>query len=157
MRQTSYYSFFILVVLVIPFTSSCNLQGYITGNYPLGNHLWLWDNDRKEEKIIVYCEGDCHGGIYVVPTYERHYDSIKQHFAEYVETTASDKNWVLAKTLKINEHKNFYYIISKRFNIEHLDCSKVHCDSILQSYVRGPLSLEEFNKKKQLLKIDLDF
>ena len=154
--QTDNYIFYFLVLVLLTLLNlSCNLQGY-TGNYPLGNHLWLWDNDRKEEKIIVYCEGDCNGGIYVVPTYKRHYDSIKHNFSEYVEAAVSDKNWVVAKTLKIKEHRNLYYIISKAFNIEHVNCSKVNCDSILQSCVIGPLSKNEFKKREQLLNIDLD-
>ncbi|MGS0688961.1 hypothetical protein ACVBEQ_28070, partial [Nakamurella sp. GG22] len=79
-----------------------------SGEYSLGNHLSLWDNDKKEERIIVYCEGDCHGGIYVVPTYERHYDKDKQHFAEYVEEANSNKKWVIAKTICVKEKMEKY-------------------------------------------------
>ncbi|MET0637781.1 MAG: hypothetical protein ABWZ25_17255 [Chitinophagaceae bacterium] len=133
---------------------SCN---GISGEYSLGNHLSLWDNEKKEEKVIVYCEGDCYGGIYVVPSYERHYDSSKQHYAEYIDEVTFDKKWVLAKTVQMTENKENYYIINKGFNIENLDCAKANCDSILQSHVIGPLSITEFKNKLQVLSIGLDF
>lgn len=122
------------------------------GKYSLGNHLSLWDNDKKEESIIVYCEGDCHGGIYVIPTYERHATN-----GEYVEEATSDKKWVIAKTFEKKDNKENYYIISKDFNIDNMDCSKVNCDSILQSHVTGPLNLTKFKNKMQALHIELDF
>jgi hypothetical protein len=132
---------------------SCN-EWY---NHPLGNHLSLWDGDTKEDRIIVYCEGRCYGGIYVVPTYARHYDSSGQKYAEYVEEATSNKRWVIVKTYQIQEKKENYWLISKDFNIENLDCAKANCDSILQSHVTGPLSLSEFRSKLQTLNVDLDF
>jgi len=141
---------FVLILSII----SCN---EMSGEYSLGNHLSLWGNDRKEERVIVYCTGDCHGGIYVVPTYKRHYDSSGQHYAEYVEAAKSNKKWVIAKTYQINEKQENYWIISKNFDIDSLDCAKANCDSILQSHVTGPLSLTEFENKKEALNIQLDF
>ncbi len=135
--------------VLIFFTVSCN---WISGEYPLGNHLSLWDNDKEKTAIIVYCEGDCHGGIQVLPIRERQTDS-----GEYVEEATSNKEWAIAKTLQIKDNKENYYIISKDFNIENVDCSKVNCDSILQSHVTGPLSLTEFENKKKVLNIELDF
>ncbi|MGN6530745.1 MAG: hypothetical protein ACTHK0_03190 [Ginsengibacter sp.] len=140
--------------VLIFFTASCN---GISGKYPLGNHLSLWDNDKKEEKIIVYCEGNCNGGIYVVPTYEGHYDSTKQHYAEYVEEAKSNKKWVIVKTFRVKEKQENYYIINKDFDIRGLDCGKANCDSILQSYVTGPLTLNDFNNNKKALNVNLDF
>lgn len=122
------------------------------GDHPLGNHLSLWDGDKSDENVIVYCEGNCHGGIYVVPIRER-----QTNDGEYVEEATSNKKWVIAKTRKKKDNKENYYIISKDFNIEHVDCSKVNCDSILQSHVTGPLSLREFENKKKALNIGLDF
>ena len=145
---------FIFVFILLFSNSSCN---ELWGNHTLGNNLSLSEGDKKEDRIIVYCEGDCHGGIYVVPTYERHYDSSKQHYAEYVEEAVSNKKWVIAKTYQIQEKKENYWIISKDFNIENIDCSKVNCDSILQSHVTGPLNLVGLQTKMKGLNIDLDF
>ncbi len=142
------FCYSILQVLVL-FIVSCN---WMSGEYSLGNHLSLWDNDKEKTAIIVYCEGDCHGGIQVLPIRERQTAS-----GEYVEEATSDKKWVIAKTFQIKENKENYYIISKDFNIENLDCAKANCDSILQSHVRGPLSLTEFKNKLQVLSIGLDF
>ena len=149
MKERSGYSRLVLSVL---FFASCN-ELY---NHPLGNNLSIWDGDKKEDKVIVYCTGNCHGGIYMVPTYDRHYDS-RGNYAEYLETADSDKKWVIAKTLLIKENKENYWIISKDFDIDDLDCGKVNCDSILQRHVVGPLSLNEFKDRKRTLGIAMDF
>ena len=153
MQQRACYIFYTILVLFTFLTTSCN-ELY---NHSLGNHLSLWEGDTKEDRVIVYCEGDCHGGIYVVPTYERQFDSSKQHYAEYVETATSNKKWVIAKTYRIKEKKENYWIISKEFDITNLNCVKENCDSILQSHVIGPLNLTEFKNKLQILDIDLNF
>lgn len=131
------------------------------GDHPLGNNLSLLEGDTKEDRIIVYCTGRsggaCISGIPVVPTYKRHYDSSGQNYAEYVEEATSNKKWVIAKTFQIKEKKENYWIISKNFNIENLDCAKVNCDSILQSHVIGPLDSAGFENKKKILNISLDF
>jgi hypothetical protein len=141
------FGYIILHVLVF-FIVSCN---GMEGEYPLGNHLSLWDNDKEKTAIIVYCEGDCHGGIQVLPIRERQTNS-----GEYVEEAISNKKWVIAKTFQIKENKENYYIISKEFNIENLDCAKANCDSILQSHVTGPMTLTEFENKKKSMNIALD-
>jgi hypothetical protein len=151
MKKMACYWFFIVGV---SFFGSCR---ELLGKYSLGNHLSLWDNDRKEERIVVYCEGECNGGIYVVPTYARHYDSARKHYAEYVETARSNKKWVIVKTLHVIDNKENYYIISKTFNIEHLDCAKANCDSILQSHVIGPLDLAGFQERAKILQVNLGF
>lgn len=153
MRKRGCHIFYSILALLVFFTASCK-EWY---NHPLGNHLSLWEGDKKEDRIIVYCEANCHGGIYVIPTYERHYDSSRQHYAEYVETAASNKKWVVVKTFQIKEKRENYWIVSKDFDITNLDCSKANCDSILQSHVIGPLSLSEFKNKVGALDIDLDF
>lgn len=114
------------------------------------------EGDKKEDRIIVYCKGDCHGGIYVVPTYARHYDS-NGRYAEYVEEAKSNKEWVIVKTYRIKENQENYWIIDKEFSIAKLDCSTVDCDSILQRQVTGPLTLNKFQHKLQVLNIDLNF
>ena len=146
-KKLCWCTFQIFVLLM----SSCK-EDY---NHSLGNNLSLWEGDKKEDRIIVYCEGSCHGGIYVIPSYKNHYDSTG-HYAEYVKETTSDKKWVIAKTFQIKENKENYYIISKEFNIENLDCAKANCDSILQSHVTGPMTLTEFENKKKSMNIALD-
>jgi hypothetical protein len=64
---------------------------------------------------------------------------------------------VIAKTYQIQKKQENYWIISKDFNIENVDCSKANCDSILQGHVTGPLSLSEFQNKLQALDINLNF
>lgn len=131
------------------------------GDHPLGNNLSLLEGDTKEDRIIVYCTrrsaGVCVSGIPIVPTYKRHYDSSGQKYAEYVEGATSNKKWVIAKTFQIKKKRENYWIISKDFNIEKLNCAKVNCDSILQSYVIGPLDSTEFENKREALDIEVDF
>ncbi len=150
MQKKSHHIIYNIFFLLVLSSASCN-EWY---NHPLGNHLSLWDGDGDKDRIIVYCEGNCHGGIRVLPTYERSTNN-----GEYVESATSNKKWVIAKTLQVKDNKENYYIIniSKDFDIENVDCAKVNCDSILQSHVTGPLSLPEFKNKVQALNIDLDF
>lgn len=152
MRKFFNCTVFLMAIALI----SCNWWASIWGNNILGNNLSLLEGDKKEDRIIVYCEGDCHGGIYVVPTYARHYDS-NGRYAEYVEMAKSNKEWVIVKTLRIKEKQENYWIISKEFSLAKLDCSKNDCDSILQKQVIGPLALKEFQNKLQVLNIDLNF
>ncbi len=144
-------------LLFIMLCASCNSWHEMWGDHPLGNHLSMLDGDCKEDRIIVYCgnrTGVCYTGIYVIPTYSRHYDS-NGHYTEYVITAISDSKWVVAKTLEIKKEKENYWIIKKGFNIDRVDCSKVNCDSIIQSHVIGPLTLSEFIHKKEVSGINL--
>jgi hypothetical protein len=156
MQKRIYHHFYSLFIIDVFLITSCN---EMWGDHPLGNHLSLLEGDKTEDRIIVYCTnnkgGICYGGNYVVPTYARHY--VDNKYAEYVETAISNKKWVIAKTLRKKEKKENYWIISKDFDIENLDCGKVNCDSILQSHVAGPLNLIEFENKKKALNIELDF
>jgi hypothetical protein len=151
----------IVLIVVMFLVFSCTWWKGVWGDHPLGNHLSLLEGDRKEDRIIVYCPNDnenvCHSGIYVVPTYKRHYDSDTQNYAEYVEAALSNEKWVIVKTVQIKEKKENYWIVSKKFNIENQDCTTKNCDSILQSHVTGPLSLPIFKNKVRILKIDLEF
>jgi hypothetical protein len=153
MQKSFRYTVYGFLGLIGFFTASC-YEGY---NHPLGNNLSLWEGDTKEDRIVVYCEGNCQGGIYVVPTYERHFDSSKQHYAEFVEEATSNEKWVIVKSLRIKEKQNNYWIISKNFTLKNIDCSKANCDSILQSHVMGPMNSEAFGNRLRELNIDLDF
>lgn len=126
----------------------------------LGDKLTIFEGDRLEDRVIVYCTGysfgSCKAGIYVVPTYEKHYDE-KGNYAEYVETAKSNEKWIIAKTIQINDNKENYWIISKDFSLENVDCNKVSCDSIIQSHVTGALNYQEFTAKTKELGINLKF
>lgn len=144
-KRFYYYIFQISIFLLI----SCN---WISGEYPLGSNLSLWDNDKEKTAIIVYCEGNCHGGIQVLPTRESQTNN-----GEYVEEAIANKQWAIAKTNMLKNNKESFYIISKNFDIKGLDCSRINCDSILQSHIVGPMDKEGFVNKKKSLNIDLDF
>jgi hypothetical protein len=142
------------------FITSCNWWKEIWGDHPLGNNLSLLDGDKKEDRVIVYCSGKsagtCDGGIFVVPTYERHFDGSGK-YVEYVEMAQSNKEWVIVKTHRTKEKKDNYWFISKKFIIEDTDCTKFNCDSILQSHVMGPFDHSQFIEKRHSLKIELSF
>ena len=68
--------------------ASCNS---LWGDHRLGKNISLLEGDRREDRVIVYClheEGNCNSGIYLLPTYERHYDNGK--YAEYIEEVRSN-------------------------------------------------------------------
>ena len=139
----------LLTVLLITL-DGCELYG----NKDLGNKLTLFARDSPEEHYdVVYCAvydiGGCRSGIYVLPTAEN-------KNSMYVETAKSNEKWIIAKTIKINDNKD-YWIISKDFSLENVDCNKVSCDSIIQSHVTGALNYQEFTVKTKELGIDLKF
>ncbi|OQP61161.1 hypothetical protein A3860_05435 [Niastella vici] len=145
-----------LYFIIIFFITSCN---EMWGDHPLGNHLSLLEGDKKEDRIIVYCGdegGICHGGIPIVPTYNRQFDE-KGRYAEYVQTAISNKNWIIAETVQVKNKQKNYWIIKKAFDIENINCRKSNCDSIIQSYVTGPLSIADFQTQIKKLNIDLSF
>lgn len=133
--------------------------GSIWGENSLGNKLFLLEGDRKEDRVIVYCSGKgeegCKAAIYMVPTYERHY--INGKYAEYVELVKANKYWVIAKSVQLLDKEENYWIISKKFDSEGLNCEESSCEKKLQSYVIGPLDLAKFKNKKKELNITIDF
>lgn len=144
--------FYILIALLL--CTSCNFFG----NHSLGNNFVLLEGDKIEDRVIVYCSGysygDCKGGSYVIPTYANHYDD-KGRYREYVEMAKSNKDWIVAKSIQIKNKKENYWIVSKDFEIKNLDCDKIHCDSIIQSHVTGPLNFVDLQRKIKELNIDL--
>jgi len=125
----------------------------------LGNKFTLFEGDKLEDRVIVYCTGysflACKSGIYVVPTYEKHYDE-KGNYTEYVSTAKSDDKWIIAKTVQVKDNKENYWIIEK-FSLDDIDCWNVNCDSIIQSHVIGALEFIEFCNKTKELGITLEF
>jgi hypothetical protein len=159
-RRVNRY-FYGISILVVFLMTTYYFWSELWGDHPLGNNLSLLEGDSVEDRIIVYSDrrflGVCQGGaVAVIPLYERQMDS-SGHYAEYVEAAISNKKWVIVKTLRMKEKKENYWIISKDFDIEDLDWSKVNCDSILQSHVAGPFNLIEFKNRIKILGIDLDF
>lgn len=128
--------------------------GPLWGAHDLGNKLTLLEGDKIEDRIIVYCTGysagACIAGTPVIPSRR---DSVKR----YVKNAESNKHWVIVRSIRMQDGEDDYWIISKDFNIENLDCDKIKCDSIIQSYVKGPFKNDEFNKEKSRLEIDLAF
>jgi len=128
------------------------------GDNDLGNNFSLLEGDRIEDRIIVFCggrsAGACMSGIPIVPVYSRQFDS-EGHYAEYVESAKSNNDFIIARTLQVNDKRENYWIISKSFNLDN--CDKVKCDSLIQSHVFGPLEQNEFQKKISELKVNLKF
>lgn len=142
-------------LLLILFFSSCNYCGFFGGAHDLGNKLTLFERDNQEgHNDIIYCsnykDGCCFGGMYVIP-------SEGNQYYMYVDKAKSNDNWVIAKSIQEKDKKENYWIISKEFDIENLNCDEVNCDSIIQSHVMGPLEIESFNEKLSELEIDLEF
>ncbi len=149
----------LLLVLVFLFISLLNSCCEFSGTHGLGSNLAMLEGDRLEDRVIVYCtEKDsrcCTGGTYVIPTYESHYD-IEGRYAEYVETVESNNEWVVARSIQIKDDQKNYWIINKGFELENFDCDIINCDSILQTYVTGPLDYKSFSNKAKELNIDLE-
>jgi hypothetical protein len=150
-----------LKLTLLIFTTSflfCNCGRYAWGDNDLGDNFSLLEGDRIEDRIIVYCNGRsggaCMAGTYIVPVYSRHMDS-SGHYAEYVETAKSNRDFIIAKTLQVKDKRANYWIIDKGFSIDN--CDKINCDSIIQSHVFGPLDKIEFQLKASELKLNLKF
>lgn len=106
-----------LLLSLTLFTSCfCSLEG----SQDLGKNFALFEGDKIEDRVIIYCAENkdkcCTGGMYVIPTYETHYNT-KGHYNEYVQEAKSDKKWIIAKTFKINDKENFYWILNKNFEV----------------------------------------
>lgn len=130
---------------------SCNLA---QKDYYLGCNLYIMDGDRVEDRIIVYCTSnflnDCYGGIYVVPTYNRHMKNGK--YSEYVENAISNDACVLVKTKQIELDKYNYWIIIKDQKLNNLTRFNLCNDSIIQSYVYGPVDdPRQFSNIREIL------
>lgn len=144
---------FVYLLVVFSILFSCNSKN-------TANKIVLFEGDKLEDRVIVYCTGysfgSCKSGIYIVPTYENHYDE-KGNYAEYVEKVNSNSKWMIVKTIRIKDNNESYWVINKNFDLESFDCSEVNCDSIIQSHVVGSLNYDEFTAKKKELGITLKF
>jgi hypothetical protein len=111
------------------------------------------------DRVIVYCTskdlGSCNSGIYVIPSYERH--MVEGKYSEYVETAKSNSKWIIAKTIQVEYQNERYWIMDKNYRIDFSNFDRISCDSQLQTYVKGPFDINEFNEKKRELDIGLKF
>jgi hypothetical protein len=144
-----------LLIFITSFVfCSCSRQAW--GDNDLGDNFSLLEGDRIEDRIIVYCSGRsggaCMVGTYIVPVYSRHMDSTG-HYAEYVESATSNDDFIIAKTLQLQDKRENYWIIDKGFSIDN--CDKINCDSLIKSHVIGPIDKGEFQKRTFELKINL--
>ena len=154
------YAIFFLFFGTVLFRSCDNVCDF-EGAHELGNNLILFEGDRLEDRIIIRCvgrdeiSGCCRGGVQVIPSYEEHYREGK--YNEYIEAAKSNDQWIVAKSIRLldKERPEQYWIISKEFNLEGVDCSKVSCDSIIQLSIVGPLGHEEFLEQKKRLNVNL--
>lgn len=152
----------VLLFLALILESCCNFQG----SHDLGNNFALLEGDTKEDRIIIFCsprENDscCRSGLYVLPTYENHYDE-KGNYLEYVVKAESDNNWIIIKTNKKASIR--YWFLNKNFELDQkFNQSPLpreladELKEILNSQIIGPLDLKDFKIKKQEIGIDLKF
>lgn len=132
----------------------------LMGSNSLGDDFVIWEGDSQKARVITYCSkkslGRCEAGIYILPTYERH--MVNGKYAEYVKDAKSNPEYIIARTILIeNDQLNYWIINKKGLNFKKTDCSIINCDSIIRSHVIGPLTRPEFDLKIQLSKIDLRF
>ncbi|MDG1146295.1 MAG: hypothetical protein P8N54_07345, partial [Flavobacteriales bacterium] len=91
------------------------------------------------------------------PTYENHYNA-DGRYNEYVESAKFNEDWVIAKSIQIEDKRANYWLIDKGIRVvDEYDCDKTNCDSIRQSFVSGPFDLKSFQNKLKELDIDLTF
>lgn len=150
MRKVIYFWFmfmlFLASLLLITF------DDFISLDY-LGSGLVIMHGDNEKDKVILYKERL--NDLYVVPTYNRHMKN--GEYAEYIFGDVKDNDkWVVARTMIVETRELNYWIIRK-FSISDIDCNKVNCDSVVKTYVIGPLSINNFNRKKEELDINLTF
>lgn len=130
----------------------------VWGDNDLGDNFTLLEGDKTEDQIIVYCSGRsggaCYAGTAIVPVYSRQFDK-QGDYAEYVEVAKANKKFIIAQTLQIKEKKKNYWIISKAFKIDN--CDKINCDSMINTYVVGPLDSSQFQVKLIELNTGLNF
>jgi hypothetical protein len=143
----------IILIASISLISNCSC-GALWGAYDLGNRLTLFEGNNSESRQIIYCTGysggACISGIPVIPSRQ---DTV----TSYIVAAKSNTDWVIAKSKQVRGQEDMYWIISKKFSIEGLNCDNGICDSILQSKVSGPFELTQFKDRLSELKINLHF
>ena len=85
------------------------------GSHDLGKNIYMieWDGGGRVIVKGSNIRGNtCYGGMQIIPTYEKQYDSAG-HFAEYVIDAKSDDCWIIAKTDNHISNQRKYYILNK--------------------------------------------
>jgi len=149
---------FIIVFIIF------NCCGHLWGTYYLGNHLYMWDGDHKENRIIVLNNDNCVsnilfgmvGGANIIPSYELYNNPPSGYYREYVETVSSNKNWIIVKSHLISYSekisKTNYWIINKNFEPDTITAQK-----IVEFHVIGPMDSLTFNQQLKNKNIKLKF
>lgn len=148
---------YLLSVCSVVLITSCSILAL--GN--LGSNLFLMEGDSEYDRIIVLCSGKdnlfgCYSGACIVPPnkYLLNKDKqiIEKYYLEYVKTAKSNKRYVLAKTYNDNDKKDNYWLIDKSFNEDN-----TQAETIISSYLTGPLDSVQFYRLIQEKNIDLKF
>ncbi len=132
------------------------------GTYKLGNNLYMWDGDCKEDRIIVFnnkVSNDIFGitrGANVIPPYDQWINPPIGYYREYVETASHNEKWIIVKSyLKSyseKESKINYWIIDKNFNPNTITAEK-----IVALYLIGPMDSSAFIQQLKEKNIKLSF
>lgn len=120
----------------------------LSGERSLGKNLTVVEGKKDEDRKIFYCpdkDKACSEGIKVIPN----------STSAYVDAVTSDDDWVIARTIDIQDKKESYWIINKDFSLGDKDCGTSDCGEYIKAYVNGPLTLEDFDGHKEELKINL--
>lgn len=112
----------------------------------LGNNFYIMEGDRIEDNVMVYCTGidvtGCYAGIYVVPSYETHYDSVGL-YNSYVVGAAVNDNIIVIETFQKSTSDTSYWLVDKSLKFM-LDTCSFECEKKIVNYRRGPLNRTKF-------------
>lgn len=146
-----YYIIFLSVYL---FFSSCtNCSNW--GDTNLGGEFTLFDGDKIEDRLIIYCTGRdkvnncCIGGKQIIPPREN-------KLVNYVDLAKFNQRWIIAKSISYDEKISYWYI-DKDFDInwEYDDGGVFY--SRIQNNVYGPFEKASFIKVLKDKNIELTF
>lgn len=147
---------YLLAVCSVVLIASCSI---LTPG-KLGGNLYLMKGDSKEDEIIVFCANKdmfgCYSGACIIPPKKmelnKRGEADVRYYMEYVKTAKSNKEYVLAKTYNPNDKKDSYWLINKGFNAEN-----IQAETIISTYLTGPLDSVQFYQELKSRNIDLRF
>jgi len=158
MKRVTYTA--LLILSCILFVKCKEIWAEIEGNCLLGDRVILWNTGNRYDWNVALCLrysfGQCIVGSEIIPGDDRHFNK-NGEWSEYVDTAIADKDWIIARTFSITKKKKYYWIISKAYNIKGLDCHLVNCDSIIKSYMIGPMDSLDYEKKRNELHMNINF
>jgi len=143
--------YILLLILPLVFNSCSNCKDW--GDNNLGGEFTLLEGDNTSDREIIYCIGRetpkdcCTGGIPIVPSREN-------KTLDYIEITAHNENWIIAKGIGFDKAESYWYI-NKDFDVSwKYDDGGVFYNRI-QSNVYGPFDEATFNKELKEKNINL--